>query len=404
MSAAKEKNTGGILAKILVPAVLIAAGAAGWFYFKHSAPEIKRKPPTPRVAAVEAITAMRGDVRARVSALGVAKPARTVILRSRVSGEVRRVSPRLVPGGRFQKGEEIASIDPADYRADLKKAQSALERARADLMIEQGSRRVAEEELKILSETGAAEIVETDLILREPQLKKARAVVASAEADLAKAGLNLKRTSIRAPFNALTLERHVEPGSVAGSQDPIATLAGADDYWVEVSVPLDRLHMLNIHPRKGSRALVRSQTGDGVWEGRAIRLAGRLEEKTRLATVIVRVADPLGPAAGKKKAGRPSRPLMINDYVEVAFSGKTIRSAIPLPRKALRDGDAVWLYDDGRLRIVKADLAWKQDGLVLVESGLEEGEKVIVSDISLPVEGMPLVLMEGKKTKEENAP
>ena len=182
MSSEKRKTNYRFLAKILVPVVFIAAGVAGWSYFKSSAPAIKRKPPTARAAAVETLTVRRGDVRAQISAMGVAKPSRTLILRSRVSGEVRRVSPRLVPGGRFRKGEEIVSIDPADYRADVKKARSALERARADLMMEEGSQRVAREELRILSETGLAEIRETDLILREPQLKKASAAVAAAEA------------------------------------------------------------------------------------------------------------------------------------------------------------------------------------------------------------------------------
>ena len=404
MSETKKKSGRNAVIKLLAPALFIAVGAAALVYFKSSAPTLERKALEVSIAAVDVIHLKSQDVQAKMSVMGVVKPSRMVTMKSMVGGEVIKVSDQLSPGGRIAKGAEMARLDSSDYQADEKKAQSVLEKARADLMIEEGSQRIAREELRILSENGAPQTDETGLITRGPQLRKAKAVVASAEADLWKVRLNLKRTVIKAPFNALVIENHVEIGSLASPQGAIATIVSADEYWVEAATPMDRLQMLDINPETGSRALVHTQSIDGVREGRVIRATGKLAEKTRMATVIVRVFNPLGlsekgsfPSVSK---GAPA--LILDDYVSVQFFGKMIHSVIPLPRAALRDGNSVWVYDQGKLSIRKVALAWKENGVVLVKEGLGTGEMAIVSDLSLPVEGMRLMLNDPENGKENS--
>jgi len=402
MSETKKKSGRNAVIKLLAPALFIAVGAAALVYFKSSAPTLERKALEVSIAAVDVIHLKSQDVQAKMSVMGVVKPSRMVSIRSRVTGEVIKISDQLTPGGYIEKGAEMVRLDSSDYQADEKKAEGALEKARADLMIEEGSQRIAREELRILSENGAPQMDETGLITREPQLKKARATVASAETDLWKARLNRERTVIIAPFNALVIENHVEVGSLATAQGAIASIVSADEYWVEAATPMDRLSMLDIDLEKGSRALVYSQSGDGVREGRAIRVTGKLAEKTRMATVIVRVDNPLGLG----KTGALSA-LILDDYVSVQFFGKTIHSVIPLPRAALRDGNTVWVYDQGRLSVRKVVLAWKENGVVLVKEGLGAGEMAIVSDLALPVDGMRLMLNDpenGNENDRENRP
>jgi len=83
---------------------------------------------------------------------------------------------------------------------------------------------------------------------------------------------------------------------------------------------------------------------------------------------------------------------MLDDYVSVKIHGKILESVIELPRSALRDGNTVWVFNGKALEIRNVVLAWKQEDHVFVRSGLETGEKVIVSDLSTPIQGMHLMV------------
>ena len=85
---------------------------------------------------------------------------------------------------------------------------------------------------------------------------------------------------IRAPFNGLILDESVEVGQLVGQQ-PVVTMVGTDQYWVTVSVPLDRLATLAIaEDGTGSRANVQLRLpNESVieYEGRVLRLRGQLD-------------------------------------------------------------------------------------------------------------------------------
>jgi RND family efflux transporter MFP subunit len=288
-----------------------------------------------------------------------------------------------VPGGRIPKGAEILRLDPADYEVALAKARSALEEVRADQRIEQGSQTIAREELRLLSESAGDTVLPTDLALRKPQLQQAQAAVASAEADLRQANLNLKRTVVTAPFNAMITERSVNMGAHVNTQESLVTLVDTDEYWVEVAVPVDQLKHLDL--TAGSKTVIRTQAAAGERLGRAVRTTGSLSDTSRMATVIVAVSDPLA-----LEAEDETQPLVLGDYVSVEIQGRPMASVLELPRAALRDGDTVWVYADGRLEIRSVTLAWKAGDRVLINGGVAAGEQIIVSDLSFPVKGMKL--------------
>ena len=266
MNMSNTENRKGFLGKIakaLVPLMLIVAGGAAFAYFKATAPTIERAAPERQATVVRVQPARTGNVRTAVTAMGTVVPAREVTLKARVSGEITSVVPEFIPGGHIGKGEELLHLDPSDHKLAVRKAESALEKARADLAIEEGNQTIAREELRILSELAAEDVAETALALRKPQLQQARAAVASAEADLRQARLNLERTVIQAPFNAMVIERHVNVGTYAGTQDSLATIVGTDAFWIEAVVPVDQLSRIDLNYPGGCPAMIRSQVGDG---------------------------------------------------------------------------------------------------------------------------------------------
>ncbi|WP_300462059.1 efflux RND transporter periplasmic adaptor subunit [Desulfobacula sp.] len=386
MSERKTKGSAlRLLIRIAVPVCLILAGVAGFNYFKSREVTLKRKPPLRQAAVVETLTLEPGNYQSYVTVMGKVMPDKEIILKAQVSGEVVSISEKFVQGGLMKKGETLLRLEDSDYQIAVQKAQSAVNKALSDLAIERGSQLIAKEELKLINEVSPVEMTGTDLALRKPQLVQANAVVESARADLEQARLNLSRTRVRVPFNALILEKQVDSGSLVPAQGTLATLVDVDAYQVEAVVPPDRLAALRINETTGSEAIIHSQYSQQTWKGKVVRTTGKITDKSRMAGVIILVADPLGLKGTDK---RP--PLLLADHVDVRIMGPRLENVFSLPRSLLRDGNTVWVYRSGVLEIRAVGLAWKEDGVVYVNTGIRTGDAVITSDLPAPVKGMAL--------------
>ena len=379
--------------RIALPICLVLAGVIGFNYFKSQEVKMKRTPIEKQAALVETIPLTPGNFQTYVHAMGTVMPDRQVTLKAKVAGEVVFVSENFVQGGLMKKGEILLLVDDSDYLIEVKKVQSALDKALSDLAIEQGSQLIAREELKLLNQVSKTQMVQTDLALRKPQLDQANAVVKSARADLEKAVLNLSRTKIVVPFNALVLEKRVDSGSLVTVQGELATLVDVDAFLVETLVPPDRLAALNINEKTGSKADIRSQYSEESWQGTLVRTTGKISDKSRMAGVIICVKDPLGV---NRQGGRPQ--LLLDDYVDVQIQGKFLENVFSIPRSILRDKNTVWIYQSGKLTIKQVSLAWKEEGRVFIRSGVLPGDEVITSDLPAPVNGMALQQNSGARS------
>lgn len=369
--------------KVFLGLLIIGLGAAAAMYFLANKPTVSRQKPQAKAAPVDVAVARLSETTATIEAMGTVVPSQKITLRSQVSGKVVHTGEGFTPGGRLDKGQTAVRIDPRDFEIEVDKAQSSLARARADLRLEQGKQDVARQELDMFRQGSELAIKETDLALRRPQLKQAEAEVARARSDLDRAELDLSRTRVTAPFNALVMEQNIDLGSYVSSQDSLATLAGTDTYWVRASVPVGSLDFLDLKAEGGSPVRIVSQSGRGEWTGRTLRLTGEVDEATRMVTLILIVPRPLDQQ-------EDSTPLMLNDYVQVFIQGKTLAEVFSLPRRALRSGQKVWVVDDGQLDIRSVQVVWKDRERVYVRQGLTPGDKIILSSLATPVQGMRL--------------
>ncbi|THB78216.1 MAG: efflux RND transporter periplasmic adaptor subunit [Desulfobacteraceae bacterium] len=373
-----------LLIRILLPLLFIAAGAAGWTHFKQSAPKMKKKRPKPRPPVVETVKVFPKHHQQVIQVMGTVKPDQTLSLKSRVAGEVIWISPKLEQGGLLKKGDLLLTIDPTDYKIARKKAQSALDKALADLAIEQGNQSIAREALRMINEAANENIQATDLSLRKPQLMAAQAAVDNARADLEQARLNQDRTRVFSPFNALVLEENLSVSSRVSTQETLATLVDYDRFKVEALVPLDLLNAIDLETDSCCRALIRSQSGTNTWEGLVHGSTGKINEKSRMAGMIIKVNDPLNLLNGA------DHPLMLNDYVHVDIFGRSLKDVYALPRLALREGDTVWVYQNGLLDIRNVSIRFKEKQTLYVSTGLNPGDEIVITDLPIPVSGMAL--------------
>ncbi|TVQ84645.1 MAG: efflux RND transporter periplasmic adaptor subunit [Micavibrio sp.] len=371
--------------KIILPvAVLLAGLYAGKWYLDNPDTVERRPPPAPAALPVEAVQVESGTHHVVVEVLGQVIPAQNARIRPRVGGEILEASENFVPGGYFAKGEEILRIDPADYTLEVQKQRAILNQAEAAYRLEMGRQKVAENELKMLERTTGRKPDNTDLALRRPQLEQARAEMEKARADLDVAELALERTVVTAPFNALVTARHAVPGDRVSAQDALADLVEADEYWIEVSVPLRDLQRIDFP----ASAVVEMDGGRGTREAVALRMTGSLDRASRLADVLVSVRDPmlLGEDAPENAA-----PVMISDYVKVMITARPLENAVRLLQSHVRDGGIVWTAaEDGTLRFNPVEIAFSDRRYAYITAGLAEGDIVVTSDIAVPVEGMKI--------------
>lgn len=396
--------------KILVVIAIIGGGVLVAMTLIKTRPTAQRKAISVGTPRVEVMTARPETRQTTITAMGTVVPAREVTLQPQVSGHIVEVSPTFMPGGRFAEGEVILKIDQRDYEIAVQQSRAQVSQARVELKTERGRGAVAKKEWDLLGGEIRTTPEGKSLALRKPQLENARAALESAKSSLAKAQLDLERTVIRAPFNCFVREKNVDVGQFVTASAPLATLVGTDRFWVRVSVPVDKLPVVQVpgpeavvseeadseggamkKPQAGSKVRV-IQEGQGanprrvVRHGRAVRFLGDMDPRGRMARVLVEVADPLGIAAGD--AGVV--PLLVDAYVRTEIEGPAVADAFPLPPRALRDDGRVWTVDDeNRLAFRDVEPVWETAEEILVR-GLETGDRVVLSRIGTPVAGMEL--------------
>lgn len=369
--------------------LILVLGIVGGNYIKKTAPQAQKRPPERTVAQVNTQPLFTGTHQVVVSAMGSVVPAREITIKSRVPGKIQSVHPEFVEGGLIRAGQTILTIEAKDYELAIARRESAVVSAEYALKMEMGYQEVAQREWDLLNRGKPAADEDVELALRKPHLAKVRSDLAAARAELEQARLDLSRTEVVAPFNTMVRKKHVAVGSQVTGQDDLAELVGTDDYWIQVSLPVERLAWIRI-PRdnKEKGAAVTVFYRGYQRQGTVARLLGDLEVQGRMARLLVAVKDPLG-LSDKTPSEIP--PMLIGEYVRVEIQGQRLTDVYRIPRSALRDNETVWiLSDDDTLKIVPVETVWRDADFVLMKNGIRSGQRLIVSDLSAPVEGLPL--------------
>jgi len=394
-----EQGSTRLLVRVGLPLLVLAAGGLLAMILVKSSPRAERKPLERQARLVEVQPIRFAPQHTLVQAMGTVQPAREVELRPRVGGEIIAVSGEFVPGGRFLKGQTVVEIDPTDYELAIKQKESDVAEARSNLALEIGQQSVAKREFELLGETISKE--ERGLVLRQPQLEKVRAKLKTAQAALEQAKLNLDRTNVRAPFNALVRTREVNMGMQVTTINTLATLIGTDEYWIEATLPVNQLRWIEIAngaSKTGSTVRVLNEVAwgaDRYRTGHVIRLLSDLEEQGRMARVLIAIKDPLGLEPPEVKQPR----LLLGDYVRVEIEGKELESAAALERRHFHEGNRVWIMNEkDRLEIRAVAITYRGRDRMFVTNGVHEGERMVTSALPAPVEGMLL------RTQDESPP
>jgi RND family efflux transporter MFP subunit len=332
----------------------------------------------------------RRDIQMVIRGYGTVSPRVQVEIVPQVSGKVVWVNPQFKAGGFIRRGKQILKIDPRDYDLAMRQANSAVAEAQVKLDLERAEAKVARVEWQQINPDKEPT---SPLVFREPQIRQAQAKLESAKAGLATADLNLERTQLSLPIDALVMSERVDLGQYVTIGQSVGVAYGIES--MEIEVPLEDRELawfdipgtVSVNGTEGSAkgpiAQVKADFagGEHIWQGRVVRTTGQVDKTSRLISVVVEVPEPF-----KLSDSRP--PLLPGMFVEVLIEGNILKNAIAVPRDAMRNSNEVWVAEDGQLHIQSLDIVRADRDFAYARSGLDGGDMIVVSSLDTVIEGM----------------
>jgi RND family efflux transporter MFP subunit len=363
-----------LAATVLVSFILIA-----------TRPQIVPKEIEVSYRPVRVQTVVPDSVFLSVHSQGTVQPRTESDLIPEVSGQVVWLSPAMVSGGYFEKGEVLLRIDDADYKTLMDRSESAVKRTQVEF------------------ETASSEYQRTlklnqQKLASASQLEQAQREYRVAEANLQDAKTNLKqstldveRTIYRAPFTGRIRAEHVDLGQFISRGEVIATMYAND--FVEIRLPLANQQLgflqlpIGYHGQLGAEdqtdvILTGNYAGtEYEWQAKLVRTEAEIDARSRMFYAVARaeISDWDGE--------RP--PLMVGLFVHAKIMGRIVDNIVVLPRTAMRDNSQVLVVDqDDRLHFRRVNVLRIQPNEVLIDGGLQAGERVCLTPLQVAVEGM----------------
>ena len=351
-------------------------------------PDQEKKEPVPIYPKVEIHTVKREQVPIRVETQGSVRPRQQTRLTARVSGQIEQVSPAFYEGGEFRRGDVLLQLDPLPYESTLAEARSRLALAESALWQEQEA---AEQARRDWEQVGSG--VPSPLVLRQPQLDKARADLEAAQVGVEMARQNLAYTEIRAPYDGRVQAKFVDVGQAITAQATILADIFSTDA-LEIPLPLSLDDLAFIGGEKGLadgdapaadkphvRLTAKIAGLTHTWTGYLDRTAASIDPTTRMLTGYARIEPPY-----VSDQGETLRPGM---FVHATIEGRLLDEATRLPRGAIQPGNIVYRLDaDNRLESVQLEIIRTNAKWAIAADNLRPGDRICLTPLLFFVEGM----------------
>ncbi|MBX8802218.1 efflux RND transporter periplasmic adaptor subunit [Ochrobactrum sp. MR28] len=345
------------------------------------------------------------DVALRIYGLGSVE-ARIL---SRVGFEVGATLTGLAAdvGNRVVRGQELATLDPAEQEARTARARAAVEAnvaalARAEATVARARSVLAQRQAANQRQQGLAQrdvtsiqraeeaqrdedVARADLAVAEADVAVIRAQGADAAAALEQEKVLLARHRLSAPYDAVIVTRHAEAGTVVRAGDPIFTLIAPETVWIQAYVDEERAGQLALGQPGTIR--LRSQP-QAEFQGIIARIgleSDRVNEERRIWLTCTDCPQPM----------------YLGEQAEVRITTGNRNSALMVPEVAITGFEGhrgrVWLVRDGRLEQVELTFGARDDrGRVEVTGSLPDDAAIVAQ--------IPQGATEGRRARTRTTP
>lgn len=324
---------------------------------------------------VNVISAAVQDVPVSYTYPGRTQAAKQAEVHARVSGILQKKFYE--DGDKVKAGQLLYKIDDRRYRA-------AVNQAKAQVEMEQANLNQAQREYKRVSSLSRGKAVsEQDVDKALANYELARASLSGAQAALDNALIDLDYTEVRAEIDGVTGIKHQDVGNLVGSD--------AQNTLLTTVTQLDPMHVIYALPdseRKRQQAMVAEgklkliQTGH--WKAEIIDEAEQIVAAGQVDFIDSRIDPNTGSVQARAVFENSDRLLLPGEFVRLRISGAERLNVFIVPQKAvLQMGQQSFVYvvKEGKAVLIPIKLAAPQGGNWLVESGLNDGDQVVISNL-----------------------
>lgn len=317
----------------------------------------------------------RDSLDGQVAFTGTLAPVRQMLLNARVAGEITDVPVR--EGQSVAAGALLLRQDNREMTARLAQAEAAVQSTKSEL---ENSKAQYEKFLKLSMQSYFAR---SELDRANTQVEVYRSQLKANEAAVVMAKKSLQDSSLIAPFSGIVAERMVEPGQLVMPNTPLLRVVDLRELELAIQLPSSEIARV----RNGQKITFNADAyGDEVFNATVVRVNPMAKTSNRKITVYATVAN----ADMRLRGG-----LFVHGTLHDSSRNAQASSGLVIPATAVQQQDG----QNGVMVIRKKHLEWQpvtlgasddRSNQVLVMQGLQEGESVVATRVSLRRVGAPV--------------
>jgi multidrug efflux system membrane fusion protein len=353
---------------VTILALLLCLAAAGWLGFRllpagrSAGAATEAAPSSPRIP-VMAELAEYTDVPVYLSGLGTVQAFNSVLIRSRVDGQILKMD--FAEGQEVRAGDTIAEIDPRSYAAALAQAkatkvkdQAMLDNAQLDLKRYRGL--VAQDS-----------IPRQQLDTQGALAQQLQGTVDADQAQIDMAQVQLSYCSIRSPIDGRVGARLVDAGNIVHANDTtgIVSINQVRPIWVSFALPAASLAEVRARQRQGDvEVIAEGADGHELATGKLSVIDNQINATTATITY-------------KATFQNADEGLWPGQFVNIRLLLQVRRHALTVPVTAVVRGPegayAFVVGADGVAEKRPIKLGFSNRTIAIIDSGLAAGDRVV---------------------------
>jgi membrane fusion protein, multidrug efflux system len=345
--------------------VVVAAGFGLWHWLGSPA-AAKLEPVAPAGVPVDAVAAVRMDVPVYLSGLGTVQAFNTVTIHSRVDGEIVKIA--FTEGQDVKAGDLLAQIDPRPLQAALDQAKAKL--AQDEAQLENAKLDLARYEALGQKEFASRQSVDT----QAATVRQLEATIRGDQAAIDSAQVQLGYATITSPIDGRTGVRLVDQGNIVHASDAtgLVVITQLKPISLIFTLPEENLPAINQAMAEGPLVVVALSRDekDRYGEGRLSLVDNQIDQST---------------GSIRLKATFPNDNLALwpGQFVNARLLLRTQRNVVTVPSDAVQRGaQGMYAYvvkPDSTVALQPLQVGQISAGTAVIESGVEEGQRVVVA-------------------------
>jgi multidrug efflux system membrane fusion protein len=378
----RKKLVVGALASLAV--ACIAVGAI--FEVSNTEAPAATEPEPVRVP-VSAEKVKSGDVPIYLRGVGTVIAYNNVIIRSQITGQL--VNIAFTQGQTAKKGDLLAEIDPRPYQAQLDQMIANRERDQAQLVNAQSN-------LDRYTQLGSKGYATPQLIeTQKAQLGELQAMIKADEAMIEAARVNLSYTRLTAPIDGVTGIRQIDVGNIIHPTDPngLVDLTQIQPISVIFTLPEETFTEIQEQMGKGTLPVYAYSQDDKTKldEGKLLLINNQIIQTT--GTIQLRADFP-----NVQRRLWPGELVNSRLLLFVRHDGLTV--SVPAVQHGPNGSYVYVITPDGTVQIRSVTTGQISDGQVLIDSGLQADETVVVAGQYRLQPGVQVQMLQGKAAQD----